>query len=341
MDKINKYKNNTQPHIPIEKKREHLIKAIKKYSKANVVFSMHPQLELGKFFSCPKIMQLHDLFTFIPEIKVLFEKVCPINQINEQVQNNLEEYVKLNSVFITGTSYIAQTQIEKYTSAKKEQIKVIPYPQMLSEDYKEQIVEEKEFRNKYKIEATYFPYPSLNRPNKNFMLILKALNILKQKKFSIKFVTTGSISTIPENEAYVNKHHLENMIIQTGSMPQKDLYALYKYASLVVVPTIIEGPGIPQQVLEPLKIGGIPVICSKCLGCEESLESVGLSFETADLNWVDCDDAQGLADKICSVLSNPKEHIEKQKHIIDFYTKITWKDTAEKYLEIFKELSNS
>ena len=71
---------------------------------------------------------------------------------------------------------------------------------------------------------------------------------------------------------------------------------------------------------------------------KESLESVGLSMETADLNWVNLDDDKGLANKIENILSNPEPHIEKQKHIIEAYTKRTWADVAHDYMDVFEKV---
>ena len=130
------------------------------------------------------------------------------------------------------------------------------------------------------------------------------------------------------------------MIIETGSLSEQDLYALYKYANLTVIPTIIEGPGMPQQTLETLILKNIPIIHSKAWGIKESLESVGLSMETADLNWFDLDDDKTLAQKIEDVLNNPAPHIKKQKHILSAYTKRTWEDTACDYMKVFEKAIN-
>ena len=59
-------------------------------------------------------------------------------------------------------------------------------------------------------------------------------------------------------------------------------------------------------------------------------------METADLNWFELDDYEGLARTIEEVISNPQQHIEKQKHILSAYLKRTWQEVANDYMEIIK-----
>jgi hypothetical protein len=142
------------------------------------------------------------------------------------------------------------------------------------------------------------------------------------------------INDIQPTVEFLEAIDISDQIIEIGDLSKEDLFALYKYSSIVICSTIIECPGMSTQCLEALNIGDIPVIHSKSIGMKESLESVGLSFETADLNWFDFNDYLGLADRIEYVLADPKSHIEKQKHIISYYTKNDWKKTGKKYLEL-------
>ena len=73
--------------------------------------------------------------------------------------------------------------------------------------------------------------------------------------------------------------------------------------------------GISSQALEALKIGGIPIIHARTLGMEGFLEKIGMTFESADLNWVETDDSHSMAQKIIDVLQNPEKCIQKQKVI--------------------------
>ena len=306
-------------------------------SKADVVFGDFVSLKLSHCFKCPKIFMLHDLFT-IPLADLFREAMPNIDEINRYAVDNLKQYADEETYFITSGKYIRDEQLLKYvTNLTPDRTTVIPFPPMVRDFKPDQLISEDEFRDKFKINGAYIPYASQNRPNKNVILLLKALKRLKDKGMEISVVTTGDFYNMKKCSDFIKQNGLEKNILQIGTVSEDELYALYKYCTLCAVPTIIEGPGMPQQVLEPLKIGNIPVIAAKSWGIEESLEAVGLSVETADLNWVDLDDDIGLADKIEEVLSNPEPHIEKQKHIIEVYTKRTWADVAHDYRTIFEK----
>ena len=282
-------------------------------SNANIVFIDHGALKLGHFFKIPKVFMCHDLFT-IPFANLFRELYPNIDFLNKQSIENLSQYAKEGTFFVTSAKYIQDQQLLKYIKElKPEMTSIIPYPPMLHNFSTDSIASENDIRFKFDIKGKYIFYPSQNRPNKNIILLLKALNHLKKEKIEISVVTTGDFYLLPKCANFIKENELDNYILQVGAISEKDLYALYKYSSMVVVPTIIEGPGMPQQVLEPLKIGNIPVICTKCYGVKESLESVGLSMNKADLNWVDLDDDITLSNKIKDVLAFPPPPYQKTK----------------------------
>lgn len=308
-----------------------------KESNIDVVFLDVVRFEHAHYSSAPKVFMLHDFFT-IP-LRDLFHQSLPnIDFINSASISNLSLYAKNRAFFVTNSMYIRDNHLLKYIqNVNLDKTEIIPYPPMLKTFKAENILSKEEFKSKFNITMPYMPYPSQNRPNKNLIVLLQALKRLKEENIKIKLVTTGHIGSFPPNQQYVSDNNIQDLIVETGSLSEQDLYALYKYADLTVVPTIIEGPGMPQQTLETLILKDIPVIHAKSWGIKESLESVGLSMETADLNWFELDDDETLALKIEEVLNNPTPHIEKQKHILSAYTKRTWEDTARDYMKVFKK----
>jgi glycosyltransferase involved in cell wall biosynthesis len=314
--------------------QENLIRAVKKYSKADLVLPVYPGLTLALSFKCRKIMQIHDLF-YLANRDIFIQQIPDIDTAIMELTATLGNYVKANSIFVSSTSYIRDNHVLKHIpTINIEQTRVISYPPMIKSFNTYKLPEKKNFLEKYNLSQRYIAFPSQNRPNKNIIAILQALLILKRKSIIIQFVTTGTISHFLPVLEFIEKNNLKNQIMEIGALSEEDLVTLYKYSTLVVCPNIIEGPGMPQQCLEALTVGNLPVIQARSLGIKESLESVGLTFETADLNWFDFDDYSGLALKIEDALNNPKPHIEKQKHILSHYTKITWEGTARKYLDL-------
>lgn len=309
-------------------------------SDADVAFVDFVSLTGAHNFRGPKVFMLHDLFT-IPLADLFRDLLTNIDELNKNAVDNLKQYADEGTYFVTSGTYIRDEELLKYVSnLSPKKTSVIPFPPMIKKFNANEILSEQEFRKKFHINGAYIPYASQIRPNKNVILLLKALNRLHKKGVKVSVVTTGDFYGLKECADYIHENHLENIVIQTGSLSENDLYALYKYASLAVIPTIIEGLGMSGQCLEALSFGTIPVIHAKSWGIKESLELVGLSMKKADLNWVDLDDDKGLAKKIEEVLKNPKTHIEKQKHIIDAYTKRTWDDVAHDYMNLFKKIIN-
>ncbi len=340
--KINYYKNKIvkNENKIIQLTKNQLEQFILNNSRADILFSDWVRLELGHYFKCPKVLMIHDIFPIA--LRDLFIISRPdIDAGNKTMKDNIIRYVKENAFIVTSSNYILKEQILKFIPGiNKKNTAVIYYPPIFQEFETTDILPRNEFYKKYGIKGKYIPYPSQNRPNKNLILLLKALKRLKDQKVDIKLVTTGDISAVPDNIKYINDNNISDMIMEIGSLSDVDLYALYKYATVSVIPTLIEGPGMSQQCLETLRVGGVPVIHAKSLGIEDSLRSVGLDLNRADLNWVDVDDDKSLADKIQEVLKRPNLYVQKQKHIIDAYNKRTWEDVIKSYMNIFDKIIN-
>lgn len=322
----------------IEQLKYGLVDLIDKYSKADFVYCFFVSLKIGKYFSCPKFVQVHDLFT-IPLYDLFKEDFGAKNleKSNKMILDNLEDYALKDTVFISSSKYIANEHSLKYIpNIKSKQIAVIPFPPMIKDFNDALLIDKQTFKSKYKIGDIYIAFPSQNRPNKNWIVILEALKILRDKDIKIQFVTTGKVDSVIKTKNFAKENRLDDLIVEVGSLSVEELYALYKYSNLVVGSSIIEGMGISGQVLEALKVGNIPIIHTKSLGIKESLENVGLTMETADLNWFDFDDSKTLAKLIEEVIKNPQPHIEKQRKVLEAYTKITWKDVADNYVRLFK-----
>lgn len=321
--------------VILTEKQERLEQHIKS-SKYDVVFADIYRVKSSHFSTAPKVFVLHDMYR-IPLRDLYIEQEPNIDISNKEIIDNLSLFAKEGTNFIVSSTYIKNEQLLRYiSSARRDKITVIPYPPMLKIFKKEKILSEKRFRAKFKIKGQYIPYASRNKPNKNLIVLLQALKQLRDKGINLKLVTTGTMSSVPIVARYVNEHHLHNLIVEVGSLSEEDLFALYRYAAVAVIPTIIEGPGMSQQGLEALLLEK-PVIHSKALGIKESLQSVGLTMKTADLNWFDLDDDKALATKIKEVLENPLPHIRKQKHIINAYTNRKWEDVAGSTMKVFKK----
>ncbi len=336
LDKLKSKKENGD-WLPIKYRKNKIQEKIKLLSHAEAVYCFFVTMEMGLWFECPKFVQVHDLFTIA--LKDVFTKHWDSNSVemhNKIVLGLLEKYAKQGAVFVSSSEYMAyQHSLKFIPGIHDNQVAVIPFPPLIKDFDTADILNEKEFKDKYNIPGKYIAMPSQNRPNKNWGVILRSLAELKKQGVCLYFVTTGHVGDIQYDGQLVKDLGIADLIIEVGSLSQKDLYALYKYSSIVVASTIIEGMGISGQAIEALKVGGVPIIHARSFGIDESLHAVGLTQETADLNWFDLDDYKTLVEKIKDVLSNPQPHIEKQRHVLAAYLKRTWKDVANGYMNLF------
>lgn len=314
-------------------KLENLYGAIKNTSCADIGFSDVVSIYGLHYFPRKKIFTLHDLFTcLVPD---LFRNAFSnIDKMNEEAIKNLSQFAREGAEFVVFNDYVKNNQLLKFVPDTENCcISVIPNPVMMRKNKMKDLGEEF-VHKKYQFEGRYIFYPTINRPNKNILLILQALDILIKQGEIFRLVTTGSMGTLTQTDLYVRENCLSDYIIETGYLTDDEWYTLYKHSTVGVVTTIVEGPGMPQQVLEALQVGTLPVVCTKCLGVEESLKTVGLCLKDANLYWTDPYDPVGLAERIKFVCDHSEQVIFEQRGILDAYSKRTWSDVARDYLQL-------
>lgn len=317
-----------------------MVEAFDKNSQADCCYVPFVNLQTATKLKKPVVVQVHDLFTF--QLYDLFMKQSNPPALfwkyNRRIAKILNAYAKSKSIFVSSSSYTVKQLIKYISLVEKEYCKIISFPPLITMFDADKIYSREEFFEKYSINYAYIAFPSQNRPNKNLILLLKALEVVNCRGIRIKLITTGKLCDVVDTNQFRANH--DDLVFEIGSLTKQDLYCLYKYSAMVVCPNLIEGMNISGQCLEALAIGEVPVIHVKSLGIEESLKSVGLNFETADLNWVDWDDYITLADKIIEVYRCPQESVEKQRNIIEAYQKKTWESVAHDFMDIFETYSD-
>lgn len=324
----------------VEECQHDLIRAFEMGSGADVCYVPFVTLKTALACGRPAVVQVHDLFTF--QFYDLFkEQTNPpalFFKYNMRVRKILSGYAKQNAKFVSSSEYTIHNQILRYIpDIREHNCKAIAFPPLITQFDAAEIVPRKEFMNKMGIDCRYVAFPSQNRPNKNLILLLRALKLVNERGHRIKLVTTGRMKDVRATGEFCREN--PGLVLETGSLSERDLYSLYKYASMVVCPNLIEGMNISGQGLEALAIGNIPVIHVKSLGIETSLKRAGLDFETADLNWVEPDDICGLAEKIIDVLHDPAKCVQKQLNVIKAYNRISWQDVVKDYMKLFKSIT--
>jgi len=186
---------------------------------------------------------------------------------------------------------------------------------------------DKNVLKKYKINKKYILSVGTIEPRKNFITLIKAFNLIKQKKTGTdyKLVIAGrtgwkSEATYLERE---NSPYRDNILF-IGRVPDKDLVQIYNQAELFVYPSLFEGFGLPS--LEAMSCG-LPVIASDTSSLKEVIGNAGI--------LVTAGDESKLKKQILHVLENEEIKEELKRKSLIQAKKFSWEETARKTLEIY------
>lgn len=173
-------------------------------------------------------------------------------------------------------------------------------------------------------------------PRKNIFSMLETL--LDVRKIKIEagepapiLVMAGGIQSQkewPKVKAKVSALGLDDAVVFTGYVPDEELLALYKLASVFFFPSLYEGVGLPP--LEAMA-AGLPVVSSNTSAMPEVLGGAAV--------MVDPRNKRQMASEISSLLSDaPRRERMSQEGRLQA-KKFPWRATGEKTLEAYKRLS--
>ena len=292
-------------------------KALAPHLESQGIKLLHSQYLLPRHFNGAKIVTIHDVsFREHPE---WFPKRARI------IMNLLiPRSARTADVIITGSEHARQA-IARTCRVPLQKINVTPYA---ASAWARQVDADahKDILQKYFLESPFLLGVGLRGIRKNNQIIIKALDILRQRNtvHNIKLALCGSAEQFPEEVA---KHPNVQFL---GWVPQEDLPPLYALAAAAVYPSLYEGFGLP--VLEAMACG-CPMICSNATSLPEVAGDAALQ--------IDPHDAQAWADGIVKVLLDAAL---RQKMIADGLKRareFSWERTARETREIYRKQYSS
>ncbi|MFQ5721455.1 MAG: glycosyltransferase family 4 protein [Candidatus Aminicenantales bacterium] len=129
---------------------------------------------------------------------------------------------------------------------------------------------------KYKLPPSFILFVGAVERRKNLPSLIKALKIIHDRGVAIPLFVIGS-----EGEAYsqvkteIKRQSLSNWIRILGYIQEEELRGFFKLASLLVVPSLEEGFGLP--VIEALA-SGLPAVISRTGALPEVAQEAALYF---------------------------------------------------------------
>lgn len=173
---------------------------------------------------------------------------------------------------------------------------------------------------KYKLPTKYLLFVGNFNPRKNLERMIQAYDRIKEQGFDYKFVIVGEHGwKFTKDSALSQLKHKEDVIF-LGYVPDEDMPAVYKYATLFLFATLYEGFGIP--VIEAQQCG-TPVVVSS----NSAFLEVASSESAVFVNPLEIDD---ISNGIMTVLRDEK----KMRHLVEAgyinAKRFSWGDSAEK-----------
>ncbi len=183
-------------------------------------------------------------------------------------------------------------------------------------------------QKRYGVKTPYLFYSANTWRHKNHLGLIRALKSLRETNKDISLVCTGQKvpDHFPALADEVDKLMLNDAVTFTGYVPEADVRALLKGASLAVIPTLYEAGSFP--LVEAMALG-VPVICSNVTSLPATIGDERFVFDPSDI--------KSIVDRSVALLSN--EHL-RAENILNSKKRISgmhWENAAIRFLESYEK----
>lgn len=245
-----------------------------------------------------------------------------------------ENLARNGAVFFSNCNTVRENQVLRYVrNLKKENTAVVYLPVNIPEGIEENIISERDIRQKFGLEGRYLFYPTQVRPYKNISLLVKAFSELAKKYKDLTLVLTGNTNDVPEVAELIKEKGIVSRIKSLGSVSEYELYSVYKYAAAVPVPSLFEG-GFPWQACEALFMD-VPLAVSYIDVVQERIEALGFTAESSGLCLFDPYNAEELSRKLAALIDDREKAVSDQKEFANKLLSYSWSDAADEYYALF------
>ena len=290
-----------------------------------------------RFSPSPRVVFILDLsFLYFPE---MFKKT------DLYKLKNWTKYSVIKAKRVIAISRSTRDDIIRYYQIEPEKV-VVSYPGVhLAMDKKmvtlrtlNNMESTEKIKKKYGIEGDYILYVGTLQPRKNLVRLIEAFKKLKAQNSkrkttikNLKLVIAGKKGWMYE-EIFekVKELKLENQVIFTGYVSDRDLPALYQGSQCLVLVSLYEGFGLP--VLEAMSLG-VPVVASNVSSLPEIVGEAGVLVDQESVE----DIAQGIKKVLSFSLGERKKIIEKG---LEQAKKFSWEKCAKETLKVLMEVAN-
>jgi glycosyltransferase involved in cell wall biosynthesis len=178
--------------------------------------------------------------------------------------------------------------------------------------------------------ARYLLYVGGLSPHKNLVRLVEAF--AQGAPDDVLLVLTGDVhdvfhTHVPEIRAVIERHQVGNRVIMTGFVDDEDLVFLYSRARALVLPSLMEGFGLPA--VEAMACG-TPVISSRAGSLPEVVGDAGVYFDPTDVG--------SIAGTIRAFLNDDDQRDAMARRAGERARLFTWEASARALVACFDEL---
>jgi glycosyltransferase involved in cell wall biosynthesis len=167
----------------------------------------------------------------------------------------------LRSGCVFTISHSSAEDLDRWINNDKVDIQVIPAG--ISEAF-----QEARFTDRHKGTRPYLLYVGNLRPHKNFPVVLEAMQLLPDYDLRVVSIDAHHVRKL------ATRYGVESQVFTTRDISDEELIRLYRGAELTLVPSLVEGFGMPA--LESIACG-TPVVYS--ISCKAVAATVGSAGE--------------------------------------------------------------
>lgn len=284
---------------------------------------------------------LHIPYEFLPKVRrvrtvVTVHDVTFLKHPENLNQNFVKRFTKrINHVAQHADIIIADSENTKqeliyFTNIDEDRVRVIPlgvdkcFMQSFSRDRINSIMKQ------YKITEPYILFVGAADEDKNLERLAMAFARIREKHKKLHLVFAGSsgwgYERLKEKLVALN---IKNGILFTGFIPFADLPLLYSGASILAIPSLHEGFGLPA--LEAMACG-TPVLCSNISSLPEVVGDAAVQIDPYKVDEI-ADGLQSILESESLRKSLIKKGIERSKQF-------TWENTAQKVINLYMEIAD-
>lgn len=231
--------------------------------------------------------------------------------VSEHSKEQIIEYFRL-----------PESRLRVITEAARAVFTVLPHDERMEETLR---------RHNLKADEKFLLYVGGISPHKNLNTLIDAFARLNDGKLVLvgDYKDDPFFSAYPALKKQVEELGLTNKVIFAGFVEDVDLAYLYNAATLVVLPSLEEGFGLPA--VEAMACG-TPVAASNRGSLPEVLGDAGGFFEPQDV--------ENMAAGIKQILDDETRREEMSRIGLNRSKQFMWKKAANDLLAIFEELAN-